>query len=340
MRYRPLGNTGLHISEVGFGTGNTAGLMVRGTPAEREHAVARAVELGINYFDTSPDYGKGQSEENLGAALKALGVRPIITTKVEIMPGDEHDIAGKVVASVEASLRRLRTHWVDVVEIHNSPAPERDPTVAWGWMPITLPDFLGPQGALEGLERLRQDGKARYFGLVNERSHASLAKQLIEAGHFDLINLPYNLINPSAGRPTPPGLAVDIDSDAIIPHAQAHNVGVGVFSPLARGILTGQTASGQSLHEYSGSRRLHEDPEAYAVLQREAKSLSFLAESHSTLPQAAFRFILMHPGVTTVLGGFSSLEHLEELAATSEAHDLSETEMARVEMAWQGNFGR
>ena len=66
MDYRTLGKTGLRVSTLGFGCGNVGGLMVRGAPAEQERAVARAIELGINYFDTAPSYGDGQSEQNLG----------------------------------------------------------------------------------------------------------------------------------------------------------------------------------------------------------------------------------------------------------------------------------
>ena len=72
MEYRMLGRTGLRVSALGFGCGNVGGLMIRGTPAERERALARALEHGVNYFDTAPSYGDGQSETNLGAALRAV----------------------------------------------------------------------------------------------------------------------------------------------------------------------------------------------------------------------------------------------------------------------------
>jgi len=75
MEYRELGKTGLRVSALGFGCGNVGGLMIRGTAAERERAIARAVELGINYFDTAPSYGDGQSEQNLGAALRSRRAR-------------------------------------------------------------------------------------------------------------------------------------------------------------------------------------------------------------------------------------------------------------------------
>src|SRR5687767_7287340 len=77
MEQRTLGRTGLRVSALGFGCGDVGGLIVRGTPAERERAVARAHEAGINYFDTAASYGNGESEKNLGVTLRALRLRPI-----------------------------------------------------------------------------------------------------------------------------------------------------------------------------------------------------------------------------------------------------------------------
>ena len=84
MDYRALGQTGLRVSALGFGCGNVGGLMVRGTPADRERAVARAIELGINYFDTAPSYGNGLSERHLGQALSALKADVYVGTKFRL----------------------------------------------------------------------------------------------------------------------------------------------------------------------------------------------------------------------------------------------------------------
>ena len=94
MNYREIGNTGVRVSEIGFGTGDNAGLMVKATPEDMERTVAKALELGINYFDCSPDYGKGVAETNLGRILKKLGAHPVITTKIEIGPQNKSDIPG------------------------------------------------------------------------------------------------------------------------------------------------------------------------------------------------------------------------------------------------------
>ena len=74
MEYRVLGRTALRVSALAFGCGDVGGLMVRGAPADRERGVARAIELGINYFDTAPSYGAGESEKNLGQVFDAAGV--------------------------------------------------------------------------------------------------------------------------------------------------------------------------------------------------------------------------------------------------------------------------
>jgi aryl-alcohol dehydrogenase-like predicted oxidoreductase len=83
MQYRRIGATDLSISEIGFGCGGNAGLMVRGELPEQIRVIERALALGITYFDNAPDYGNGRAEENLGRALKELGARPVINSKVE-----------------------------------------------------------------------------------------------------------------------------------------------------------------------------------------------------------------------------------------------------------------
>ena len=96
------------VSEIAFGCGGNAGLMVRGSPAEQLPIVARALELGVTYFDNAPDYGDGTAETNLGIVLKSLGARPILNTKVEIRAENLDDVAGHVVRSAEASLAAAR----------------------------------------------------------------------------------------------------------------------------------------------------------------------------------------------------------------------------------------
>ena len=119
MEYRVLGRTGLEVSALGFGCGDVGGLMVRGAPADRERGVARALELGINYLDTAPAYGSGESEKNLGQVLRALKPRAIVGTKWRLQAADLADVAGAVSRSVETSLARLGLERVDLLHLHN-----------------------------------------------------------------------------------------------------------------------------------------------------------------------------------------------------------------------------
>ena len=107
MEYRSLGRTGLRVSVLGFGCSNGAGLMVRGAPKDREQAVAQALELGINYFDTAPSYGDGLSEQHLGDALRSLSAPAYVGTKFSLWPEDMGDARSAVARSLEGSLRRL-----------------------------------------------------------------------------------------------------------------------------------------------------------------------------------------------------------------------------------------
>src|SRR5690242_2852352 len=122
MEKQTLGRTGVDLSVLGFGCGAVGGLMVRGTAADQQRAVSRALELGITFFDTAPAYGDGASETNLGHALTALRLRSdelFLSTKFTITPSDYGRISEAVTASLEASLRRLGREQVDLLQLHN-----------------------------------------------------------------------------------------------------------------------------------------------------------------------------------------------------------------------------
>ena len=124
MEYRQLGRTGLRVSALGFGCGAVGGLLVRGDTAEMVRTVARAVELGVNYFDTAAIYGNGVSETNLGRVLAELRPEVLVGTKVMVGEDELDDIESAVTRSVERSLDRLRRDRVDLIQLHN-PLAER-----------------------------------------------------------------------------------------------------------------------------------------------------------------------------------------------------------------------
>ena len=339
MKYRSVGAADLRLSEIGFGCGGTAGLMIRGSFEERLAVVARALELGINYFDEAPDYGDGESETNLGRVLKELDARPVITTKVEVREADLADVAGHVERSVDASLRRLGLDQVDIVQIHNGPVATSPALRGRDYRVLGIGDYLGPRGALEGLRRIRAAGKARYLGFVCRGDDAPEVRQLIDTGEFSLINIAYSLLNPSATIPPIPGMEVEADFGQVVPYAAAHGVGVVVYSPLASGVLSDGAQDGEEPHRLSGLAG-REVSETRRLQLARASRLRFLSDGQgTTLAQAAIRFVLTCPDVTTVLAGVSDLQQLEETAAASELGPLPQDQLTQVEAAWRDNLG-
>ena len=139
-------------------------------------------------------------------------------------------------------------------------------------------------------------------------------------------------------------MEADPDWSQVIPYAREHGVGAAIYSPLAGGLLSDHILGGGAPHPLSGAARRGGGTggigEARQSQLNRAGSLQFLSHGEQqSLAQAAIRFILMEPGVTTVLGGFSDLQQLEEVAGASGVGPLTEEEMARVEMVWRANFG-
>jgi L-galactose dehydrogenase/L-glyceraldehyde 3-phosphate reductase len=323
MEYRTLGRTGLRVSALGFGCGNVGGLMVRGTAAERERTVARALELGVNFFDTAPAYGDGLSERHLGAALGALRPDCLVATKVGLDAGGLADPAAGVARSLEASLRRLRRERVDLLQLHN---------------PIRVGPRPGEPGAADVLERilpaldaLRRAGKARFVGITALGDTPALHR-VIAAGAVDTAQVCLNLLNPSAGAAVRSGFPAQ-DFDRLLDRAAAAGVGVVVIRVLAAGALSG----GPARHPLAAPAV---DPIAsgpdYAADVARARALQVLVdEGHAgSLVEAALRFPLGSPAVSTVLLGYSSLEQLETAAAAVARGPLPEAAMERLRERW------
>ena len=329
MQYRTLGKTGLKISEIGFGCGNNAVLMVRASYEEQLRAVRRALDLGIDYFDTAFAYGMGKSEENLGKILNDLGATPVVSTKIRLEPA--RDLKTATIQAVEAGLKRLKRKSVDLIQLHNRVTVERSPGKRFSATPV---DVLGRGGILDGFKEMREQGKVKFFGFSGLGDPEAL-HELIDSGAFHSVQAYYNLLNPSAGGVVPAGFSA-LDYGRLIDRAAAKGMGVAVIRVLAAGALTSNPDAG------GGSSPEPLSPGSdYAVdLERAEKVKLLIGGGIESLTQAAIRFALMKPEVSTVLVGFSNVDHIDEAAACSGAGGLSEDAMARLKKLWETDFGR
>ena len=272
-----LGRTGLSVSEVSLG-----GAYLKGPDPERheENAAAvvrRAAELGINYLDTAPGYGP--SEALLGPALAQAG-RPFrVATKVGFVPEDIDFRRDSVVASLEASLRKLRIDRLAVAQIHE--------VNLVGWERI-----MEPGGALDGLRAARDAGLCEAIGITGRA--IPLLARLAETGEFDTV-LVYHDYHPASQSAR----------EAVIPAAAKQDMGIVVGTPL--GALFGHEAKrAQTLATLSdGERR-----SAERVIDR-------LRREPGTLAQHAFRYIMADEAVSTVSSGAADVQQLEDVAEAS-----------------------
>ncbi len=298
MRKVKLGGTGLDVSRIGFG-----GLFVASFSAQFEEAkkaVGRAMELGINYFDTAPNYGN--SEEVLGKALAGVKQPFILSTKLggrpqPFKPRDKACLR----ASVEESLRLLGRDCIDILMIHE---PDRPGQYDW-WTDMVKVE--GP--VLELLDELKAEGKIRHTG-IGGTTTTELA-HLCRSGKFDVVLTAYNY-----------SLLYREAALEVIPAAKAAGMGIIVGSPLQQGAL---------------SRRYDEQlrsPAAFWVskMRREQfqKLYKFSDECGMSLPELGIRFVLSNPDVHCVLMGARSAAEAEQNTAAAEAGPLPADILARL----------
>ncbi len=328
MDYRPLGSTGLNVSEIGFGCGNVGGLMIRGEHSDQVKAVARAMELGINYFDTAPSYGDGQSETNLGRVLKELSVNVYVGTKFRVSTHEAGRIKGNVITSVEESLTRLQREQVDLIQMHNHVE-----SMAEG-SSVAPEEALGE--VVDALRELRYQGKVRFWGMTALGETEALHR-VIDSGTLNTVQSVYNLVNPSAGVAVPSGFDMP-DYGNLIERASVNGMGVLVIRVLAAGALTGEAVrhpvAVPAVAPIGSGREYGQDQaraDGFRFLQHEGYA--------GNLVEASLRFALGNAGVSSVLVGYSSLEHLEQAVEFAERGPLPPEATARLPEVWAGFTG-
>jgi aryl-alcohol dehydrogenase-like predicted oxidoreductase len=308
---RVLGKTGIAVSRLAFGAGPISTLMT-GDNRDRQHeVVAYAIEQGINWFDTAATYGSGSSETNLGRSLEELGAgsKTHVATKVRLMPEDLSDIRSAVRRSVEGSLQRLRLPRVTLLQLHNSITARRgdEPTS------ITPNDVIDTDGVAETFEELRREGLVQHLGLTGIGQPSAMA-EVVRSGFFSATQVPYHLLNPSAGHAMEGDFA-ETDYGNIIAECAAAKMGVLAIRVLAGGALAGNPPSPHTLKTPFFPLSLYERDR-----QRAARLQSALKPAQE-LPREAIRFALAHPQIHSAIIGFASTDQIDEAIAALAASE-------------------
>jgi aryl-alcohol dehydrogenase-like predicted oxidoreductase len=289
MHYRDLGNTGVQVSEVGLGC-NRLG-QDYAPDAHWVNLVRRAVDLGVNLFDTAEAYGWGRSEDILGMALTSRDDVLIATKMCRIRESGESEFsAARMMETVEGSLRRLQRDVIDIYQLHS---PRREHLERFDWA--------------DGMTKLKAEGKIRFAAVaVNNEADAVW---LIERGLADVLQITYNMFNAEAET-----RLFDV----------AEKVGVGLMCrmPLARGVLTGKFSPDEEVPD--GHRALLDGDTMWEHISM-AEALRSTATRYSGgMTHLALHFSLTPSAISAIIPGARTMAQLEENIAASNGRGLPE----------------
>jgi aryl-alcohol dehydrogenase-like predicted oxidoreductase len=312
MRSRALGNTGIAVSELGLGAWQLGERSWNG-PGEEEsmRIVDEALALGCTFVDTAPIYGGGRSEELLGQALRERRRRVVVCTKFGYWPDRTADFSpDRIEESVEGSLRRLRTDYLDVLLIHSPPDP--------GVLDPSAPHYVT-------LERLKSEGVVRAYGVsLAEDSSAELERVLETTSQ--VVEVRFNALHqePLAG----------------MEHATGQGVGVIVKVPLESGWLSGRYRA-QSTFDDVRSRWTRDEIMRRARL---VQGFERILPEGTPVAHGALQFVLAQSAVSTAAPGAKSVAQLRENVAAADGslpskvvaaiRDLWERELRDAPLAW------
>jgi aryl-alcohol dehydrogenase-like predicted oxidoreductase len=310
MRTRKLGWTDLNLTAIGLGTWAMGGGDWKWSwgpqnDAESIAAVSRALELGINWIDTAPVYGLGHSEEVVGQALKKLAIRPIIATKCSLLWDKDKNVSNNlkkasVQAEVEASLKRLGVDVIDLYQIH---WPNPDPDIEEGWSAIA--------------DQVKA-GKIRYAGVCNFSVEQIKRVQPI---------------HPVASLQPPYSMLVRGVEKELLDFSAANKIGVVVYSPMQKGLLTGKfeaRVGGLAADDHRLKDPDFTEPRLSAHLELVEGLRPIAAKSGKTVAHLAIAWVLRRSEVTAAIVGARRPSQIEETAAADDG-ELSADELKAID---------
>jgi aryl-alcohol dehydrogenase-like predicted oxidoreductase len=320
MHYKPLGKTGIEVSEVGYGAWGIGGEMWLGAvDTESMKAMHEAADLGLNFIDTALAYGEGHSETLVGRFLKERKEQITVATKIPpknriwpSRPGTPLSEAfpyDHIIASTEQSLRNLNVGTIDLQQLH-----------VWD-------DAWADQDEWKrAFAKLKEQGKVRHFGISINDHQASNGVLAAATGFIDTFQVIYNIFDQ-----TP--------EEKLFPVCREMNLGIIARVPFDEGALTGAITPGTTFppgdfrNNYFAGERKEE------VFRRTERLKRLLGDEAGTLPELALRFCLHPPAVSTVIPGMRSIRNVRANCSVSDGRRLSDSLLAQLRgHAWEKNF--
>jgi aryl-alcohol dehydrogenase-like predicted oxidoreductase len=319
MRRRTLGRTGIAVSEVGFGGWAIGGSWGEQKDEDSTDALHRALDLGVNFIDTAAGYGDGRSERVIAKVLKERKEKVWVATKTPPAPGpwpptpycsdEERYSEAYLRANVEERLRNLGTDCLDLLQLHTW-------TRAWNRNPRPF----------EVLRRLQAEGKIRHIGISTPEHDQNSVVSLMRGGWLDTVQVIYNIFEQEPAA-------------ELLPTAAECDVGVIVRVVFDEGVLTGKYSRDATFPSDDFRSQYFAGDRLARAVSRVEKIREELEGTAYSLPQAALKFALAHPAVSTVIPGIRNVAQAEANVAAADLPDLPEALQVRLRAhAWLRAF--
>lgn len=314
MQSSRFGRTGLTIPRITLGAGWVGGLIIRADRETRFRQLDEALAAGIDWWDTAALYGQGKSEEMIGEWLRdrPREAWPRLSTKFAV-DARAGDVAGQIRRSVEASFVRLGVDRVSLLLLHNQIARG---AVSGSIPGVTPEDALRSGGVADVMEGLRAEGLCDHIGFT-ALGEPSAAAELVGSGRFDAAQVYYNMLNPTAGEPAPPGWSTT-DFNRLLDGCARQDMGVMGIRIFAAGYLATTERHGREVP-------VTDNAEDAAEAARAAAALGALEGEAGDGAQKAVRFGLAEDRLSTIVVGIGEDWHL--------AHALEALEMGPLPAA-------
>lgn len=322
MHHRTLGKTGLSVTEIGYGAWGIGNTGWRGADDQESlRALNRSIDLGLNFIDTALGYGDGHSERLVGEVVRARVETIYVASKIPPknsqwparagVPARETFPKAHVIECTEKSLKNLGLETIDVQQFH-----------------VWSDEWVGGGDWLEGVQKLKQDGKIRFFGVSINDHQPNNAIKLIETGVVDTVQVIYNIFDQSP-------------EDSLLPACQKHNVGVIVRVALDEGGLTGTITPNTVFPEGDFRNHYFGGDKKQQVYDRTQAIVNDLGIPTTELPEMALRYTLSHPAVSTVIPGMRSVRNVERNCAIADGKGLPASQVESLKKhRWIRDFYR
>lgn len=304
MKYRLLGRTGINVSEIGFGAWAIGSHWGAQNISDSVEALHKSIDLGLNFIDTALGYGNGKSEQIISEVLKERKEEVIVATKIPPSDGpwppspyckmEDRYSEEYIRTTVDTCRKNLDTDCIDILQLHTW-------TRAWNSNPKPL----------EILQKLKAEGIIKNIGISTPEQDQNSLIQLMKDGYLDTVQVIYNIFEQEPAA-------------EFLPVALKNNVGVIVRVAYDEGILTGKYKADDLFPKDDFRSKYFEGDRMYRAVKRVDKIKSELEGVGYNMPQAALKFVLAHPAVSTIITGIRNENQAMLNIATSDLSDMQD----------------